>query len=437
MGLFRPGNPRRYRGHRAGSSRRTGRRLAWTRPQVPPSGYPTPEALLSRSAPLLLATLSLLLAGALPALAHGSFWDEDDNVHEGNIQAVADDGITEGCTSLGDRYCPRRTVTRGQMASFLQRALDLPPADEDHFADDDGTAHEDAIDAAAEAGITEGCAEGRFCPGAPVTRAQMASFIARGLDYGPSDSDHFRDDDGNPHEPNIDALADHDVTNGCDADGTRFCPGGDVHRDAMASFLARALGLAAADPTTGHERVITYSLGTEGAPDRGSFAIFSTRAHQALHGDGGWNIQDRILFRFVESGSDVNVWLTDDDTVGDRAPVCSDDWSCTVGDDIYINDENFANPPSHWQDRDVSDYQRYVINHEAGHFLNFDQRSHYNDPVWCAPDGSAPVMMQQSKPSVMDGNGCATNVWPLGFERDCVEEAWLPDTTTQSDECPE
>ena len=84
----------------------------------------------------------------------------------------------------------------------------------------------------------------------------------------------------------------------------------------------------------------------------------------------------------------------------------------------------------------MSEYQRYVINHEAGHFLNFDQRSHDNDPGWCAPDGRAPVMMQQSKPSVMDGSACTTNVWPLGFERDCVEEAWLPDETDQSGECP-
>lgn len=392
---------------------------------------------MRRSLSVLVPTFVVLLAGAAPAMAHGSFWDDDGNTHEANVQAVADDGITAGCNELQDRYCPRAHVSRGQMASFLQRALDLPPAEQDHFSDDDGSAHEDAINAVAEADITRGCGPDRFCPDAPVLRAQMASFLARGLDLPPSDSDHFSDDDGSEHEPDIDAIADRGITTGCDADGTRYCPRRDVHRDAMASFLARALGLEAADPTTGHERVITYSLGTEGAPDRGSFAIFSTRVHQALHGDGGWNIQDRILYRFVEQGSDVNIWLTDDDAVGDRHPVCSDDWSCTVGDDIYINDENFARPPAHWQDRDVSDYQRYVVNHEAGHFLNFGQRSHYNDPAWCAPDGAAPVMMQQSKPSVMDGNGCAINVWPLGFERDCVEEAWLPDTTDQSGECPE
>ncbi|MBW3620226.1 MAG: DUF3152 domain-containing protein [Actinobacteria bacterium] len=392
---------------------------------------------MRRPLSLLLTTAVLLLAGTAPAQAHGRFWDDDGDLHESNIEAVAEDGITAGCNELGDRFCPDVDVTRAQMARFLQRALDLPPAEEDHFADDDGTAHEDAINAVAAAEITRGCAADRFCPHEEVSRAQMASFIARAIDLPPSDSDHFTDDDGSQHEANIDALADEDITAGCDPDAARFCPGRAVHRDAMASLLARSLGLEAPDPTTGHERVVTYELGTEGAPDRGSFAIFSTRTHQALHGDGGWSIQGRLLFRYVEHGADVRLWLTDDDTVGDRHPVCSDDWSCTVGDDIYINDENFAEPPAHWSDRDVSEYQRYVINHEAGHFLDFDQRSHYNDPAWCAPDGSAPVMMQQSKPSVMDGSGCTTNVWPLGFERDCVEEAWLPDETDQTGECPQ
>ena len=33
----------------------------------------------------------------------------------------------------------------------------------------------------ADAGITPGCGAGRFCPGEPVTREQMASFLARAL----------------------------------------------------------------------------------------------------------------------------------------------------------------------------------------------------------------------------------------------------------------
>lgn len=49
---------------------------------------------------------------------------------------------------------------------------------------DPDSVHAEAIDAVFAAGITRGCAGGppRFCPDDPVTRAQMASFLARALD---------------------------------------------------------------------------------------------------------------------------------------------------------------------------------------------------------------------------------------------------------------
>ena len=46
-------------------------------------------------------------------------------------------------------------MTRGQMASFLARAFELPAAGADCFIDDAGTAHEDNINRVAEAGITQ------------------------------------------------------------------------------------------------------------------------------------------------------------------------------------------------------------------------------------------------------------------------------------------
>ena len=385
--------------------------------------------------PLPACLLLLLLVPASPALAHGTFWDDDGDLHEANIQAVADEGITAGCSEYGDRYCPDDAVLRGQMAAFLDRALDLPRAEQDHFSDDDGSPFEPAINAVAEEGIVQGCRPDRFCPREEIDRAQMATFLVEAFDHPPTETDHFTDDDGTTHEDNIDALAEQQVTEGCTEQ--EYCPDRAVQRDAMASFLARALGISAADPTSGDELVLEYAIAREGDPDAGSFAVFGLRIHQALHGDPGWNIQGRILFRHVASGGDFTIWLTDDDDVGNKAPVCSDDWSCTVGDDVYINDQNFADPPSHWGDR-IPAYQRYLVNHEVGHYLDFDQRTHYNDAAHCDPEysGDAPVMMQQSKPSVMNGNSCTLNVWPLGFERDCVEESWLADETTQAEECP-
>ena len=54
--------------------------------------------------------------------------------------ALAEADIVSGCAA--SRYCPINSVTRGQMASFLDRALDLPPATEDYFSDDNGASYE-------------------------------------------------------------------------------------------------------------------------------------------------------------------------------------------------------------------------------------------------------------------------------------------------------
>ena len=67
------------------------------------------------------------------------------------------------------------------MASFLARAL-LLPAGLDLFADDNGSPHEADINALASSGITLGCGPSAFCPQAVVTRGQMAAFLHRALE---------------------------------------------------------------------------------------------------------------------------------------------------------------------------------------------------------------------------------------------------------------
>ena len=70
------------------------------------------------------------------------------------------------------------------MAAFMVRAFNLPPTSQNFFDDDDGSTFEDDINRLAAAGITQGCnppANTQYCPGALVTRAQMASFLVRAL----------------------------------------------------------------------------------------------------------------------------------------------------------------------------------------------------------------------------------------------------------------
>ena len=167
------------------------------------------------------------------------FRDDDTSIHEASINAIAAAGITNGCSDFwGWWYCPDRTVSRAQMASFLARALGLEPSDSDAFGDDDGSTHEQSIDALADAGITTGCTSGGFCPDRAITRGEMATFLARALDLQPASSDYFIDDNSHSHETAINAVAEAGLTLGCG--GERFCPNDPVIRAQMASFLDRA-----------------------------------------------------------------------------------------------------------------------------------------------------------------------------------------------------
>ena len=97
-----------------------------------------------------------------------------------HVNRLADLGITRGCAT--GRYCPDGPVTRGQMASFFVRALGLQLVGGLWFADIQDSVHFDSINALAASGITSGCATDRFCPSQSVTRAQMASFLNRHLE---------------------------------------------------------------------------------------------------------------------------------------------------------------------------------------------------------------------------------------------------------------
>ncbi len=147
-------------------------------------------------------------------------------------------GLTSGCAPV--RYCPTRTVSRGEVASFLVRVFGLARATTDYFGDDDGTTHERDINALFAAGITRGCAADRFCPNDPITRAQLATLFARAYELPASATDVFTDDDGSPHEGDIDALAAAGIAKGCGP--TTFCPSADVTRGQIAAFLHRADG---------------------------------------------------------------------------------------------------------------------------------------------------------------------------------------------------
>ena len=168
----------------------------------------------------------------------GTFADDDGSPFEQDIEKIAAAGITTGCG--GVNYCPTDQVTRAQMAAFLEHGVPLPPGPDAGFVDVSGS-FEDAINAMAYAGITNGCSPDYYCPDDSLTRGQMAAFLVRAFDLPDSGSAGFNDTNGHQFADDIDRLAAAGVTLGCG--GGAFCPDGFVTRGQMAAFLARALGL--------------------------------------------------------------------------------------------------------------------------------------------------------------------------------------------------
>jgi hypothetical protein len=171
------------------------------------------------------------------------------------IERLYEDGITGGCRSDPLLYCPDQRVTRDQMAVFLLKSkygssyTPPPVGDSTGFIDVPTTYWAAAwIKQLAAESITSGCAAGKYCPGAPVTRAQMAVFLLKsnyGSLYTPppvGDSTGFIDVPTTYWATAwIKQLAAEGITGGCGS-GT-YCPEDPVTRAQMAVMLIRTFSL--------------------------------------------------------------------------------------------------------------------------------------------------------------------------------------------------
>ncbi|MGA8038710.1 MAG: metallophosphoesterase [Acidimicrobiia bacterium] len=229
---------------------------------------------------------SAVASAALPP--GGTFNDDNGNIFEGAIEAIAAAGITEGCNPpANDHYCPSQDVTRGEMAVFLVRAMGYTDNGGGNlFTDDNGLFYENAADRLRTAGVTLGCnppANTHYCGERKVTRAEMAAFLVRAKGYTDNGGgDLFTDDDGSIYENAIDKLGAAGVTKGCNPPAnTHFCPNDYVTRGEMAAFLARALGLSPIYPPAPATADDLLVIGDWGSGDGNEQAI-AALMHQAV-----------------------------------------------------------------------------------------------------------------------------------------------------------
>ncbi|GEM_PF-3003729 len=165
------------------------------------------------------------------------------------IEAIYQSGLTGGCSVDPLMYCPEATVTRAQMAVFLEKGIhgaEFTPLDVDPtFGDTVGHWAEDWIEALYSDGITVGCGSGNYCPDHGTTRAQMAIFLLKskyGAGYTPPDvAPTFGDTIGHWAEDWIEQLATEGITAGCG--GGNYCPDNSVTRAQMAVFLTKTFNL--------------------------------------------------------------------------------------------------------------------------------------------------------------------------------------------------
>lgn len=244
---------------------------------VRPAGVTRP----SRSAVLLLAVLAML-ATLLPSqTAHAQttppydrgignacsatmrgfspFSDVRSGTHRGAISCIAFYGVTQGGagTASAVTYDPLRPVTREQMASFIARMVNrvdgyrLPVGPPRAFPDSTGE-HARNIDRLAAVGIVEGRG-GRFDRRGHVTREQMASFVSRALEEVSGRNlpvSNVFDGAGisSAHQRNVGKLAAVGVVAG--RGGGVYGPTMPVTRQEMASFIARGLDYLAVNGRT-------------------------------------------------------------------------------------------------------------------------------------------------------------------------------------------
>jgi hypothetical protein len=170
-----------------------------------------------------------------------TFPDVPDNAYYADAVAWAvRKKVTNGVGTTG-LYQPNSSVTRAEMATFLWRMAGQPKAKGKQFADVSGSAYyARAVKWMRSRGLTTGVGgTNRYAPGSPVTREQMAAFLHRFAGDKKVSSQHRFVDVPRTSFANdsISWLQRFRITKGT-APG-RFSPGQPVSRAQMATFLHR------------------------------------------------------------------------------------------------------------------------------------------------------------------------------------------------------
>lgn len=191
---------------------------------------------------------AMLLLTLLPV--QNAFADDITGIAlETEMRAMVEKGIIQGYED--GTYAPGEKVNRGQFATFLMRALNLPSGDST-FSDVPASSKlAEGINAAAAAGIVSGYSNNIFKPEQNIARVEMAAMIDRALDYlgAKKTQGALNFTDANQISSSTFRLAVMNmvglkIINGFpDGDGYAFKPAQDATRAEAAAFIYRMLNV--------------------------------------------------------------------------------------------------------------------------------------------------------------------------------------------------
>lgn len=184
---------------------------------------------------------------AVPEAAGSHFGDLPDDAPGASIaKLVVERGYLSPCQAEPAMFCPSCGITRRDAIALVVRAagLDLSastptfsdvPADAPAFAE---------IEAAAAAGLTTGCGDGKLCPDDVVSRGEVASLVARARHWqAPADPPALSDvPSDHAFYPEIEAVAGNCAASTC-AEGA-FCPDNDTVRSDAVMMVGAAFALS-------------------------------------------------------------------------------------------------------------------------------------------------------------------------------------------------